>query len=320
MVTGRARFAVNDNSDHGPAGPQMPPAGYALRVYPVDDASEVTLADLWATLRGGRWLIGASVLALTALAGVAAFLITPVYRAQVVMAPVADEQKGGGLSSLAGQLGGLASLAGITVGGSQSNTAEAIATLKSRAFTERFIAEKNLLVVLFAEDWDAGKNTWTVTDPRDVPTLWDGVERFDKSVREVTQDSQTGLVTMSIDWPDPQLAAEWANAMVTDVNATLRRKAIEQSEKNLKYLTAQLAGTTELELRGAIYGLMQAEMRNAMFASGKTEFAFRVIDPAVVPEKNVWPNKILFIVLGLSAGLLLGVFATFVRGAVSPRS
>jgi uncharacterized protein involved in exopolysaccharide biosynthesis len=311
---------VNDKTHHDLAGsrddgPAPPPVAYALRVYPVDDASEVRLADLWATIWRGKWLIAGLATALAAISTLAAFVMTPVYRAQVVVAPVVDDQKGGGLASIAGQLGGLASLAGISLGNDQSSVAESIATLQSRSFTEKFITEHELLPVLFADLWDDQKKSWNVTEPEAVPTLWDGFERFNKSVRDVTQDAQTGLVTLTIDWPDPQLAADWANALIAEVNARLRASAIEQSQRHLAYLSGELEKSTDLSLRAAIYGLMQAEMRNAMFASGKTDFAFRVIDPAVVPEDNVWPNKFLFLVLGFSAGLVLGVFAAFIYGA-----
>jgi uncharacterized protein involved in exopolysaccharide biosynthesis len=286
---------------------------YALRVYPVEDATEIRLADLWNAIWRGKWLILITACILTAVAVVAALLITPRYRAQVVMAPVTEERANGGLTSLAGQLGGLAAMAGITVG-EQGGTAESIATLQSRAFTDRFIQGHNLLPVLFADLWDGDQQKWDVSDPEDTPTLADAYERFNKSVRSVSQDAQTGLVTLTIDWSDPQLAADWANALVSEVNATLRSKAIEQSKRNFEYLTRELQEATDLELRTAIFSVMQSEMRTAMLANVRTEYAFRVIDPAAVPEKHYWPNLILFVAVGFTTGLMLGLFATFLRG------
>ncbi len=43
-----------------------------------------------------------------------------------------------------------------------------------------------------------------------------------------------------------------------------------------------------------------------MYAQGQTDYAFRIIDPPTVPDKRerVFPQRILFIALGLLAGLV----------------
>ena len=294
---------------------RLPSAGYALRLYPIDEAEEIKLVDLWRVMWDGRWLI-LSLAVIGALAAVvAAFVITPVYRAEVLMAPVTAERSGGGLAALAGQLGGIAALAGVKLG-TDDSTAEAIAILRSRAFTEQFIERNNLMPVLYAEAWDQATGTWNVADAADTPTPWRAYGLFDKSIRSVVQDTETGLVTLTIDWVDPQVARDWANGLVEEVNANVRNRAIEQSKRSIDFLRDQLKVTTELELRAAVFGLMETEMKNAMLANVRTEFAFEVIDPAVVPEKRHWPNRTLLAVLGLSAGLLLGVLSVFVRRSI----
>jgi uncharacterized protein involved in exopolysaccharide biosynthesis len=285
--------------------------GYAIRLYPIDEAEEIRLLDLWRVLWNRRLTIMLFAAAGAVTATIAAFLITPMYRAEVLMAPVGNE-RGGALASLAGELGGIAALAGISLG-TDSSSAEALATLRSRAFTEHFIEKNNLMPVLFADVWDPAKGAWDVDDPADVPTLWRASERFDNSIRSVTQDAETGLVTLTVDWKDPELARAWANGLVQEVNAALRGRAIQQSRKSIEYLRKELQGISEVELRAAVFDLMEAEMKNAMVSTVRTEFAFEVIDPAVVPEKRYWPNRWLLAVLGLAAGLLLGVLAVALR-------
>jgi uncharacterized protein involved in exopolysaccharide biosynthesis len=285
--------------------------GYAVRLYPLDESEEIRLLDLWLAVWRARWLIVISSFALAVLAVAASFLITPQYRSQVVLSPVGSST-GGGLAALAGQFGGLASLAGINLG-AEDNVAESIAILKSRALTERFIRERNLLPVIFHDDWDAEKGTWDVSDPEDVPTFARGVERFDKSIRTVNQDVETGLVTLSIDWLDPVLARDWAQGLVDEVNADMRGRAVDQSKRNIEFLKGQLEGTDAVELRTAVYSVMEGEMKNAMMAAVRTDFAFEVIDPPVVPEKPAWPNRILLAVVGFFLGGLIGVVTALMR-------
>jgi uncharacterized protein involved in exopolysaccharide biosynthesis len=239
--------------------------------------------------------------------------MTPIYRAQVVMAPVSVEKAGGGLASLASQFGGLAALAGVNLSTTQDDTAQSLAVLKSRAFTEAFVDRHQLLPILYADLWDPKTKTWNVDEPEETPTLYKAYDFFDKSIRVITQDPETGLVTLTIDWSDPRQATEWANALVNEVNADVRQRAVQQSNKSIDFLRSQLQSTNEVELRTAVFSLMEAEMKNAMLASVKTEYAFEVIDPAVVPEKRVWPNRWLLAVFGLAAGALLGVLFVFLR-------
>ncbi len=69
--------------------------------------------------------------------------------------PKADDGAGG-LAKLAGQFGGLASLAGVNIGGSgESKTDVAIELLSSRYFLQSFIEEHDLIVPLLAvTKWD----------------------------------------------------------------------------------------------------------------------------------------------------------------------
>jgi uncharacterized protein involved in exopolysaccharide biosynthesis len=308
---------VNRSTDLRETGTPASERDYAFRVYPVPDSGALQLADLWFALWGGRWWLLSSIVLGIVTAVVSIILITPRYRAEAVLSVVNPESAtSSALGPLASQLGGLAAIAGVNLG-AQDTTAEAIATLSSRAFTEGFIDRHGMVPILFADIWNAETQTWDVDDPADVPTLWKAYDRFDKSVRTVSQDATTGLLTLTIDWTDPQLAADWGNALVDEANEALRSKAREQAEKNIEYLTKELETTSSIELRAALYGLMETEMRKDMLASVTTEYAFKTIDPAIVPEKVYWPNRILLLVLGPTVFLVMAIFFIFVRRSLA---
>lgn len=292
--------------------------GFAIRLYPLDDRAQLSLAEVWTVIADGRWLIASLAVGFSIAAIAASFLITPVYRAQVLLAPVATERPPGGLAGFASQLGGIAALAGMGVGFSD-NTAKSIAILRSRDFTQRFIEANGVMPLLFADAWDADRSAWLVADPSEAPDDWQAYERFDKGVRGVTQDAETGLITLTIDWTDPVVARDWANALVRDVNSEIRTRTIEQSRRNVEFLQGQLAATNEVELKAAVFSLMESEMKNAMLATVRSEYAFEVLDPAVVPQKKFWPNRGLLAALGLAAGMMLGVIAAFLRRAMRPQ-
>ena len=165
---------------------------------------EMDLFRLWDTLWRSRWLIASVTAAFAVGSAVYASFLPPMYSASVVLAPVRDESLGG----LAGQLGGLASLAGITRVG-RDNT-DAVAVLRSRDFVRAFIEEQMLLPVLFPDLWDAAAGRWKVEEPPDFPQA---AGFFVAEVRSVEEDARTGIVTLSVEWGDPELAASWANLL-----------------------------------------------------------------------------------------------------------
>jgi uncharacterized protein involved in exopolysaccharide biosynthesis len=240
-------------------------------------------------------------------AGAASYLSPNKYEATVLMSPVTGQSNASGMGALGSavsQLGGIASL-GLTMGGGGGQKAESIATLESEALTEQYIRENNLLPILFPKNWDAKLEKWKEPDPSKVPTIWLGNLYFNKVVRTVKETPRTGLVTLTITWTDAKLAAQWANGLVRMANDYLREKAIKESDRNIAYLNEQVTKTSVVELRSSIYSLMNAEIKKEMLARGSEEFALKVIDPAVAPEKKSSPQRVLWVLAGFCMGLLI---------------
>ena len=274
---------------------------------------EVTYFDYWGVLIRYKRTILITTIFLASLATATAFLMTPKYRADVLMAPVIEDKNSGALSGLMNQFGGLASLAGINVsGGGKVN--EAIATLKSRAFTVKFIADNKLLPVLFSDKWNEEKKEWNVKRVEDTPSMWDAYELFNKEIRDVSTDNRSGLMTLSIVWKDREQAVQWANMLVSRVNKTLRDRAIEEAGKSLDFLNKELSKTSIVELQQVIYRLIEVQTNKIMLANVRIEYAFKVIDPAAVPDEDkfVEPKRKLIIFAGLFFGFFMGIVSAFI--------
>ncbi len=282
--------------------------------YPPDDGIDLVeyarrLAQQWR-------FMAAIVAATTVLATITAFTATPVYRAEVLLAPVSSS-KGEGIASLFGQLGDLASLVETYVGSGKDRTAESIATLKSRALAIGFINERNLKPVLFPDRWDPVDQRWR--GPRGAPTDLEAYDVFDNDVRRVITDRRSGLVTLAVEWSDPVLAAAWANALAQQVNARRRAEAIEEARTSIAYLQQQLAKNGTVEIKQALYRLIEAQTKTIAVASTREEYAFRVVDPAVTPEKRVRPRRLLLVAAGFCIGVLLAVSLAACRHAIRRR-
>lgn len=257
----------------------------------------VTLRVLWRH----KYLIAFILAVAIALALVVAFTTTPTYRATVVVVPTAPDSGMRIGSSLSGFGGGLASLAGLSLG-TNGPAADAEAVLHSRHLVAEFVRRNGLVPVLLHSKQHA--------------TLWFAVKRFQESVVSIATDKEKGTTTISIRWTDPQIAARWANGFVALANELLRTRALQDATRNINYLKGQLAGTHDVALQNAIYDLIQEQTRTLMLANARIDYAFTSDDPAVSPETRYWPNRKLILASGAVLGLLFGAAVALVMNAV----
>jgi uncharacterized protein involved in exopolysaccharide biosynthesis len=263
--------------------------------------------------------------ALTAVAGavlgaVLSFLIRPTYRAQAVLTVVEQGGADGALGELAGQFGSLALLAGIDLMG-KSSSEEALAILRSRLLTEKFISKEGLMPSLYPEKWDEQRKAWR-TDIRRPPTMYAAYEKFDRSVRRISVNKATGLITLSIDWRDRNQAAAWTNRLIQYANEEARMRAIREADESLAFLRTEAGKTDAAQIKQSIYRLIEAQIKRRMLASVHREYAFRVLDPAVVPDEDrfVSPRRPLLILLFAVLGAIIGaLYISAFRGGLIHR-
>lgn len=274
---------------------------------------EVSLLDLWLILREQWVFLASATVAGMVIAIVAGLLMTPVYRAVAVIAEV---ENGGATrsaaSSLLGQFGGLAGLAGVNLRGLGDNRNDGRTIIQSRTFIEQFIAEQNLMPLLYTDYWDEETHNWEKSVKRP-PVLWQGANKFIKEVFSIDEAVETGLLTISVEWPDPELAANWTNRLVALANEIARQQDISEAEKSIAYLNEQIEQTNAVELQRVLYNLVEAEQKILMLASAREDYVFQVVDPAMVPVAIAKPNRILLIFLGTILGGFLGLILVFVR-------
>lgn len=289
-------------------GSSAPVIGYfvSLPVTPVSDAFT------WMSVIRAVWRYK-PLIAVTSIALGLAFwwlgsFVKPVYRAEAVVALV-EQDGASGAPAVSGQLGRLASLAGVSIGGSGSGRQELWAVLGSRALYATFIQRENLLPVLFPGSWDAQHGQWLNSDNTKAaaPTMDQGIERLRRSVLKVVMDRDTGLVKISAEHSDPQAAARLANALIKVGNEEVRAKVATEASRSLEYLEKQMSNTQDVETRQLIAQLMQRQISTRMLTSVRSDYAYKVVDPAFQPdrERYIRPRRALYAALGMFLGFFL---------------
>ncbi|MBY7701395.1 Wzz/FepE/Etk N-terminal domain-containing protein [Vibrio harveyi] len=315
--------------------PQKEPNPNYLPYPPLSQSKddEIDLHELFKALWKGKWIILATTFVFAIGSVLYALSLPNIYKADALLAP-AESSNGGGLSKMAGQLGGLAALAGVNLGGSEASQANlAVQVIKSRQFLDAFIDKHDLLVPLMAaKGWDIGNNKLIIDKDlynpethewlREAkglrgaqPSAQEATEFFRKKILNIKQDQESGLYAISIRHYSPYVAQEWVNWLIVDINKAMRARTIAETSQNLAYLNTQLQKTAIADMQSTFYKLIEDQTKSLMLAEVQEEFVFKVIDPAVVPELKDEPKRALICVLGTLFGILIGIAIVFLRFA-----
>jgi LPS O-antigen subunit length determinant protein (WzzB/FepE family) len=289
---------------------------------------EIDLRELFSVLWAGKKVIVAITGLFAAAAVVYALSIANEYKASIVIAPA--QQEGGGLSGALGQLGGLASLAGVSLGGGGgSEAAVAQEIMQSWGFVEQFIVNNELEVEVFAaEGWnktsnvltidsdlyDKDSNKWLIDEDGQLraPTSWELYEAFSKRL-SVSEDKKSGLTSVSIEYFSPIVAKNWVDLYVAAINEHMRQRKLSQVNSNIEYLQAQIEKTSIAEMREVFYQIIEEQVKNKMLAEASPEYAFVTVSPSMVPEEKSKPKRALMCILGTLLGGMLSVLYVLLR-------
>tara|TARA_R110002110_G_scaffold2830_1_gene14148 strand:+ start:78551 stop:79525 length:975 start_codon:yes stop_codon:yes gene_type:complete len=287
--------------------------------------NEIDLLELWSILWQGKWIISVMTLFFAVASVIYALSLPDIYRSEVLLSPA--EQENSSNVSLSGQLGGLASLAGINIGESSatSNKTKALATLRSRVFLYDFFKDHNITVPLMAsrpsgrsgdveidpEIYDEQNLRWVreVQPPmQPEPTNWEVYNTF-IDILDIVEDPATGLITVAIEWYDQQKIKEWLSWLIADLNEEMRLNDTLEASRAINYLTEQLGTTQLVEMRNMFYTLIEQQTRTIMLADAREGYAFEIIDPPIIPERRSAPSRsIICIVITFLGGVFSVIF------------
>lgn len=155
-------------------------------------------------------LFGAAAIALS-------FLITPIFTSTAVILP--PQQQSSNLSSMLGQLGGLAGMSG-SISPLKNPNDLYIGMLKSRTVSDNLISRFNLKERYEAKTMDEARKTL-------------------EKMTSVT-DGKTGLLSVSVDEKDAKFAAVLANAYIEELISLNKNFAITEASKRRLFFEKQL--------------------------------------------------------------------------------
>ena len=296
---------------------------------------EIDVRELFSVLWDGKLVITFITGFAAACAVLFALWLPNIYESKALLAPK-DESGAGGLAGLARQYGGLASLAGINIGGGGGESSKSMIAqqkIQSLDFFTRHLYEKIVVDLMAVDHWEAssGKLVYDLdvfdvdsqawlreaSYPRQAkPSAQEAHEAF-LGVLSLSEDKQTSLVTIAIKHQSPFVAQAWVALIIEAVTEELRGSDVEEAQGSIAFLEQQREQTSLVSLDEMFAQLIEEQTKTIMLANVSKDYVFNVIDPAVVPELKSEPQTALICILGTLLGGMLGILLVLVRHYVS---
>lgn len=304
-----------------------------MKSYEVDN-EVISFSALFKVFWRWKWVI----ILVTGLAAVGSVFYAvnqvDVYRAKLIA--ITPSEQGGGMSGISGQLGGLASLAGVSLGGSGAKNLEQVEDLlRSRSFLQGVIEKHELKPDLIAaigwdktsnqviydpEIYDADSGQWVRTPPPGKtvePSAWEAHPQFLTRIK--TQVFlKKDMLRLSVDHYSPYVAKTLADILLEEINVKFRERTKQEAQDSIAYLREVIATTKIAQVKSVFYGLLEEQIKNDMLAEVRKEFAFETLTPAVIAEDKEYPKRGLICILGTLLGGALSLVLALVCNAVFP--
>lgn len=282
---------------------------------------EFSLEDLFRVFWKNKSLMFGSTIISMLLAALVATNMSNIYKSTILSIPN-NEPQSGGLAALAGQFGGLASMAGINLGGdNQGALTVALESLKSKKFIQGIIEKYSWKPWIMGVDgWDMESDTlrydrsvyneeqlkWVrdVSLPyKQEPSLQEVYEEFMHNNFKVEYNLENGTVELSVRHYSPKIAKIMVDTIFTEINEYLRVRDVAESEKSIVFLKDKINDVELAQMKTVFFELIEQQMQTLMLANIKDEYFFESIEPSLEAEFHVLPNRIFVVILGGFLGL-----------------
>jgi LPS O-antigen subunit length determinant protein (WzzB/FepE family) len=284
------------------------------------DVDEIDLVKIFKILLQGKFTI-ITFTGFFAIAAVVYSLYLPnIYQSEALLSPVGSEV---GANQPQSSISGIANLAGINFSSqSGSNSTKALKKIKTLSFFKESILPNIFLPDLMAiKSWDEATNTIIYNENvfnaetqtwKEIPSPQKSFKIF-KDILEVSQDRDSAFITIAIKHKSPYVAQEWTYLIVNQVNDFFRVNDRREAETAMDFLNLQIALTSYTEIKQVIAQLLQKRMQQLTLIEANQFYVFSYLDPPMVMEEKIQPNRKSICILGTLLGALLGIFIVLIR-------
>ena len=294
---------------------------------------EIDLREIFLSLWRGKWFIVFCLL--IAIIAASAYLRNAdrLYTVNYIFRPTSSDE----IAPTFSGLGGIASLAGITLPTSSSSD---FSTYKFLIISEEVAAfllkDKEIVKEIFKNEWNKNSNSFEQPElntlgklSTNLKTMLAGKEkigyvrpnaaRLSKWFQEnitITSNRETGFLTLSSETNSPDLIKSIMIKVTDTTDSLLKDRYIATAEEMMLFYQTQLSKARAREHREALAKLIAQEDQKLMLASKGDYF---VAEPITAPSVSLYPTSpksTLILALAIVLGAFIGSALVLLRKAM----
>ncbi len=286
------------------------------------EEDEIDLRELFATIMRGKKIIIIFTLAVIAITFIYVLKLPNIYKSEAILIPT--ENKSGGL----GSLGGLAAMAGVSVGGGSMTPDVAFnSLLNNYAFMRTFVI-RNKMVEYYSQ-YNVDENYVFALGYRGVYEFFkaennedeiknkdDTIYSIIKKIRSgitISSDKKTALITVSYSDADRAYTPKVVEAFLKDASSYLVTNNLKNIDAKLKYFQTELTTADSIELRQNISTMISNIVQEKVMMKSKKYYQCDVLtqaSPSYIKDKTK-PKRGLILVVSAVTALILSIFLVF---------
>ena len=288
------------------------------------EEDEIDLRELFQTILKGKKVIALISTVVVTLALVYALKLPNVYKSQAVLIPTAEDSG----SSLGG-LGGLAAMAGMSIGGGGSMTPDVAfnSLLNNYEFMKKFVKENKIVAHYTDENvdenyvfalgfrgiYDLFKSDPDESEEKDYDAeVYNIIQSMQKNF-SIASDKKTGLITVSYSDSDRTYTPKIVNAFLRDASVYLVQNNLRIIDGKLGYFHKELQAADGFELRQSLSAMVSKIVQEKVVMQSKVYYQCDILtapSESYIKDKTK-PKRALIMVVSFVTSIILGIFLVF---------
>lgn len=267
--------------------------------------NEIDLMELLSVLWRGKYFV--IIFTIISLAAGSQHLrnLSSKYSVSILLAPVQEEQS----TPNFGNLGGLASLAGISLPrGSASDFAKYEIMLKTQEVSTLIFKEQNLIQELFSGEWDDNQQIFRAPKQNRTTPIKNYVKELltGRPPKEYTEpnparlaafiggnirigpDKNTQYLNLSSETSNPDLLTKLMVSMIKNTDELFKKKFIKQANDAVQFYQIKISKARSQEHREILATLIAKEERKLLLATREGPFVAEILTG---PNTSLYPTS-----------------------------
>lgn len=308
----------------------------AAHSYDEGGANRFDIFVLLKIVLSNKWKIALIVFVCSAGSVYLAFRMPNIYSSFSILVPVQKEANGG-LGALAAQYGGLAAIAGVSLGKETGKSDQAVELAKSWAFWDAFLMKYPIKADIYAAiGWDQiekkiiyDSDIYSESEGRWIPNRKNpgGVEpsswkifKVISRIVKVSADKKTGFITIKVEHYSPVFAKFLCEKIAVEMNLYFQLQDKVEATNSIEYLSKKIKETPIAEMQSVFYAMIESQTRALMLAEVSDEYLLKTIISPMVAEEKIKPARSIIVALMVITSAILSVLyfvliSVFLKGS-----